>query len=203
MRAIVFPPNEHQPRFVWLAMTCDECRDSIQMKPHFSSVLGGEDCAYMGTMHIIPLNPVTGRKLTDSIMVSSRQRLGGQPNKAFGKFAPHLSEHAQGPVVLHGEIMLDPGQHHSVYDLAACELRHCIDFFNYQADDQRRDALELPGEDRYTGVVVNCTSDQHFLRFPAYQPVSCALNHALTSVVPEQHSEGLAAFRKIELPLLI
>jgi hypothetical protein len=58
----------------------------------------------------------------------------------------------QVPAVLHGETMLDPGQHHSLYDLAACELRHCIDLFNYQADDQRRDTLELPGEDSHTSL---------------------------------------------------
>lgn len=80
--------------------------------------------------------------------------------------------------------MLDPGQQHSVYDLASCELRHCIDFFNYQADNQRRAALELSSGDKYAGVVVNCIGDQHLLDFTAYQSVSCVLDHSLVSVVP-------------------
>lgn len=141
LRAIVFVLNEDRPRYAWLALSSDKCKGTPnEGKQHLSSVLSDTQRVRMGArLGYIKSNPILrDRELTDGIAVSMRVIPGGQPNKAFSKVSRRLMQYYTGPVVIHGETVITEGQHPSIYDLAASELRHFVDNLSVQADESWR-----------------------------------------------------------------
>jgi hypothetical protein len=137
-------------------------------------------------------NPILrDRELTDGIALSMRVIPGGPPNKAFSKINPCLMWYCSGSYFIHGKTVITEGEHYSIYDLAASELRHFVDNLSVQADESRRSSLKRLTRDgrQYTGVLSNCVGDQHFLGWPAQETLTCVLNSTISDIIPGAGSE--------------
>lgn len=207
LRAVVFAEDEDRPRYAWLALSCDKCRGTPnEGKPHLSSVLNDVQrqhmCAKLGYFKSNSI--LQDRELTDGVAVSMHVIPGGPPNKTFSKINPCLMQYCSGSYVIHGETVITEGEHHSIYDLAASELRHFVDNWSVQADESRRSSLKRLTRDggQYTGVLSNCVGDQHFLGWPAQETLTYALNSTVSDIILEAWSEEEPVLKKLELPLL-
>ena len=186
-RAILFPPNEANPKLIWVECKTEQDEDFPGLKWESSQVqehLGGKLGKYDALPEFMPIkrNLLRDRDLSNTLEVICRDTFlldGSEINKSVVKATHGATGHGwRGPIVALKKKGLGSDPRHYM-DIDMQDYRDVVDYFISYRDESVQD-VEVRAGDRkgkVRGVKINCRGDQRTFGVEEFSAVNVPVDH--------------------------